>query len=188
MTLPLLRRAQLRTNNSSHRTSCLSCFHPHNSSHLSLIFNYERKQNFLPCLSNLSSYSLLSSIPLHVPVQGCWEGHFVVFHPGSSCFLHKFPSDSFHEIPLPTELLSPSDLPFPFFHHLWLCSVLWAVTSLEKMLFQALLFHLYLRTGSISMPPLLATILNGSHRFCPLPLTTRNILELKWRYPILWRA
>lgn len=44
------------------------------------------------------------------------EACFVIFFiPGSSCFLYKFSSDSFNEIPLTIELISPSAPPFLIF-------------------------------------------------------------------------
>lgn len=94
MTLPLLRRAQLRTSNSSPRTSSLSCFHPHNSSHLSLICNNERKQNFLPCLSNLSSYSFSLAFPSMFQCRDAGKG-ILLFSiqaaPASSTSFHLIP-------------------------------------------------------------------------------------------------
>lgn len=132
----------------------LSGFDPHNPSHISLLFNNERKQNFLLCMYNLPN----------IPSFQCRDaGKGVLLFsiqaaPASSPVFRVFPG-----IPLP---LPPSALPFPFYSHLWLCSVLWAGARLVKMLFQALLFHLSIRTGNISVPP--AIILDGSHRFCPL--------------------
>lgn len=57
------------------------------------------------------------------------------FIPGSSCFLYKFPSDSFNEIPLTIELITSSASPFLIFTaSLCLLFNALAPTRLEKML------------------------------------------------------
>lgn len=105
-----------------------------NPSHIFLMFNNAGKQNFLLCSSSVC--------PISPPMLQCRDagkgilGFSIQAAPPSSIF-QLLPWN-----PSPPALLAPSALPFPFF--LPPLALLWAVTRLQKMLFQALLFHPYI--------------------------------------------
>lgn len=137
VTLFLLRTAQLWTclEDNSHKTSSPLCFEPHKIPPI-----------FFSCSIMQENRISCSAVPLCCPIsppmlqcgdagKGIW-GFSIQAAPPSSIF-QLLPWN-----PSPPALLAPSALPFPFF--LPPLALLWAVTRLQKMLFQALLFHPYI--------------------------------------------
>lgn len=130
-----------------------------------------------------------SIFQIHFPLTqaGTLGKHGLLFFiPGSSCFLYKFPSDSFNEIPLTIELISPSAPPLlicPARLYL-LLSALCCYQPLENAVTTSTYSICNFRKQNIFMPPLKTAALNGSNQFCPLPFITRNIFAWKLRYPV----